>query len=169
MTATRRYLAAALLLCAVASAAAGSVFAGEDASTDRTLLRMGDGARRLTDRIVERPIPLEGLLADVDGTPPTPFEHSSGYFKLNRTKAAEMFYFYFKSRSATPSKDPVVLWMTGGPGCSSDVASSCWSSAPWNSQAERFVSTFGTSSVSKNRRVRYSPNAFNSFYLEGPS
>lgn len=122
MTATRRYLAAALLLCAVASTAAGSVFAGEDASTDRTLLRMGDGARRLTDRIVERPIPLEGLLADVDGTPPTPFEHSSGYFKLNRTKAAEMFYFYFKSRSATPSKDPVVLWMTGGPGCSSELA-----------------------------------------------
>ena len=53
--------------------------------------------------------------------PPTPFDHSAGYFRLNRTNAAEMFYFYFRSRGE-PSRDPVVLWMTGGPGCSSELA-----------------------------------------------
>jgi len=31
-----------------------------------------------------------------------------------------MFYFYFQSRRKT--NDPVVLWMTGGPGCSSELA-----------------------------------------------
>lgn len=31
------------------------------------------------------------------------------------------FYWFFESRSA-PSTDPLVLWMTGGPGCSSEVA-----------------------------------------------
>lgn len=31
-----------------------------------------------------------------------------------------MFYFFFKSRSNT--KDPVVIWLTGGPGCSSELA-----------------------------------------------
>jgi carboxypeptidase C (cathepsin A) len=37
----------------------------------------------------------------------------AGYFKLDRTHDAHMFYFYFQARR-TPSKAPVVLWMTGG-------------------------------------------------------
>eukprot|EP00892_Ulva_mutabilis_P009376 jgi/Ulvmu1/6810/UM031_0013.1 len=45
----------------------------------------------------------------------------AGYFALNRTEAAEMFYYYFESRD-DPQNDPVVLWMTGGPGCSSSDA-----------------------------------------------
>lgn len=31
------------------------------------------------------------------------------------------FLFLFKSQSDTPSDDPVVLWMNGGPGCSSFI------------------------------------------------
>ena len=89
----------------------------------------GDGDfKPLTSRIREKALDLrehffkkshdnnnEGV--DDGASPPTPFQHSAGYFKLNRTSAAEMFYFYFKSRGE-PSTDPVVLWMTGGPGCS---------------------------------------------------
>lgn len=45
----------------------------------------------------------------------------SGYFKLNRTYDAHMFFFYFSARNA-PETAPVVLWMTGGPGCSSELA-----------------------------------------------
>jgi len=44
----------------------------------------------------------------------------SGYFKLS-TGNKNYFYWFFESRSA-PSTDPVVMWMTGGPGCSSEVA-----------------------------------------------
>lgn len=36
----------------------------------------------------------------------------SGYFKLDRTHDAHMFYFYFQNRNLDP-KAPVVLWMTG--------------------------------------------------------
>lgn len=47
--------------------------------------------------------------------------HEAGYFKLNRTHEAEMFYFYFENRQQDEDA-PLVLWMTGGPGCSSELA-----------------------------------------------
>ncbi|KAL0369612.1 UNVERIFIED_CONTAM: Serine carboxypeptidase 3 [Sesamum angustifolium] len=46
--------------------------------------------------------------------------HHAGYYKLQHTKDARMFYFFFESRNRTT--DPVVIWLTGGPGCSSELA-----------------------------------------------
>lgn len=44
--------------------------------------------------------------------------HYSGYLSvLNGT--GHLFYWFFESQSAHPEKDPVVLWLNGGPGCSS--------------------------------------------------
>lgn len=34
--------------------------------------------------------------------------------------ACRMFYLFFESRER--KKDPVVIWLTGGPGCSSELA-----------------------------------------------
>jgi len=46
----------------------------------------------------------------------------SGYFKLDvGTGTKNYFFWYFESRDK-PATDPLVLWMTGGPGCSSEVA-----------------------------------------------
>ena len=107
----------ALVLALAPGALAGSAFA----SSDDAVLRMGVGARRLSARIVERPLAFpEGVVRGP--SPPTPFEHSAGYFALNRTSAAEMFYFLFRSRAPASDSSPVVLWMTGGPGCSSEIA-----------------------------------------------
>ncbi|KAL5763956.1 hypothetical protein ACOSQ2_016550 [Xanthoceras sorbifolium] len=48
------------------------------------------------------------------------FGHHAGYYKLPHTQAARMFYFFFESRQN--KNDPVVIWLTGGPGCSSELA-----------------------------------------------
>jgi len=46
----------------------------------------------------------------------------AGFIQVDPDTAdAELFYWHFESRN-DPSKDPVVLWMTGGPGCSSELA-----------------------------------------------
>ncbi|KAH1225366.1 Serine carboxypeptidase-like 49 [Glycine max] len=46
--------------------------------------------------------------------------HHAGYYSLPHSKAARMFYFFFESRNN--KDDPVVIWLTGGPGCGSELA-----------------------------------------------
>ncbi|XP_020215288.1 serine carboxypeptidase-like [Cajanus cajan] len=46
--------------------------------------------------------------------------HHAGYYSLPHSKAARMFYFFFESRKS--KDDPVVIWLTGGPGCGSELA-----------------------------------------------
>jgi len=42
---------------------------------------------------------------------------------------SRMFYFFFESRGSK-ADDPVVLWMTGGPGCSSELVV-FYENGPW--------------------------------------
>lgn len=44
-----------------------------------------------------------------------------GYITVNATYGANMFYWMFESQS-DPKNDPLVLWLTGGPGCSGMLA-----------------------------------------------
>ncbi|CAA7027746.1 unnamed protein product [Microthlaspi erraticum] len=48
------------------------------------------------------------------------FGHYAGYYSLPHSKSAKMFYFFFESRNN--NTDPVVIWLSGGPGCSSSLA-----------------------------------------------
>lgn len=45
----------------------------------------------------------------------------SGYFDINAKEDKHYFYWAFESRN-DPATDPIILWMTGGPGCSSELA-----------------------------------------------
>jgi len=46
----------------------------------------------------------------------------AGYIKLTDGALSKNYFFWFFESRSAPATDPVVLWMTGGPGCSSEVA-----------------------------------------------
>jgi len=61
--------------------------------------------------------PAEDLIENLPGLPgPAPFKQYSGY--LNGVDGKQLHYWFVES-SNNPTDDPVVLWMNGGPGCSS--------------------------------------------------
>jgi len=70
---------------------------------------------KLKGVLQEKSSPADGASTICD-----PVQQYSGYYKLT-TGDKHYFYWFFESRNA-PETDPVVLWMTGGPGCSSEVA-----------------------------------------------
>ncbi|KAJ1290880.1 hypothetical protein BS78_02G276800 [Paspalum vaginatum] len=81
-------------------------------------LPTADGVPAPAGTLVERPIRLASLATG--GVSVEDLGHHAGYYRLPNTHDARMFYFFFESRGQ--EDDPVVIWLTGGPGCSSELA-----------------------------------------------
>nr|CAB3456851.1 unnamed protein product [Digitaria exilis] len=49
---------------------------------------------------------------------PLPFDFRTGYVEVDESNGVRLFY-YFALSERSPADDPVMLWLSGGPGCTS--------------------------------------------------
>ncbi|KAL7173747.1 hypothetical protein ACSBR2_033077 [Camellia fascicularis] len=71
--------------------------------------------------MVEKTLIFPNVLGDPANNSIQFLGHHAGYYRLPHTVDARMFYFFFESRKSNKSA-PVVIWLSGGPGCSSELA-----------------------------------------------
>ncbi|XP_011624635.1 serine carboxypeptidase-like 35 [Amborella trichopoda] len=60
----------------------------------------------------------DDLVLNLPGQPPVEFRHYSGYVRLREGDGKALFYWFFEAQGNVSEK-PLLLWLNGGPGCSS--------------------------------------------------
>ncbi|XP_028798150.1 serine carboxypeptidase-like 45 isoform X1 [Neltuma alba] len=100
--------------------------------------------------------PREDEIQSLPGQPPVTFQQFAGYITIDDRKQRSMFY-YFVEAETNPTSKPLVLWLNGGPGCSSLIGA-FFEHGPFTVSAKGIV------------KNKYSWNKVaNMLYLESPA
>ncbi|CAM8902527.1 unnamed protein product [Rhodiola kirilowii] len=62
---------------------------------------------------------LSDLIHELPGQPPVGFRQYSGYVTPDHKNKQRALFYYFVEAQISPDSKPLVLWLNGGPGCSS--------------------------------------------------
>ncbi|XP_071722917.1 serine carboxypeptidase-like 45 [Rutidosis leptorrhynchoides] len=79
----------------------------------------------------------EFLVTSLPGQPKVSFKQYAGYINIDEDHDRELF-FYFVEAETDPASKPLVLWLTGGPGCSS-VGVAFFEHGPFRTQGKTIV------------------------------
>ncbi|KNA20259.1 hypothetical protein SOVF_053730 [Spinacia oleracea] len=96
-------------------------------------------------------------ITSLPGQPPVDFQQFSGYINVDETEKRNLFY-YFVQAETDPSSKPLVLWLNGGPGCSSIGAGAFAEHGPFRAKGNLLVKN----EFSWNKEA-------NMLYLESPA
>ncbi|KAK0574887.1 hypothetical protein LWI29_030477 [Acer saccharum] len=91
------------------------------------LCTLVESSPSLFDRIISLP-----------GQPQVGFEQYSGYVTVDEKKQRALFY-YFAEAEIDPTLKPLVLWLNGGPGCSSLGVGAFSENGPFRPSGEKLV------------------------------
>lgn len=85
----------------------------------------------------------------------------SGYLDISETKH---LFFWFEASRHSPKKDPVMLWLNGGPGCSSTTGHLFGASEfRWYYWFSLTVTELGACNIAdEGKNITYNPNSWNS-------
>ncbi|KAL5704335.1 sinapoylglucose--choline O-sinapoyltransferase [Ranunculus cassubicifolius] len=100
------------------------------------------------------------FLPGLDG--PLPFELETGYVSIDDSRGVELFYYFFKSEN-NPSKDPLLIWFTGGPGCSG-LSAILFESGPFKLKNEEYNGSLPNLELNKYSWTKVS----NIVYIDAP-
>ncbi|KAL8172206.1 hypothetical protein V2J09_024010 [Rumex salicifolius] len=99
------------------------------------------------------------MISRLPGQPPVKFKQYSGYITVDDKSQRDLFY-YFVEAETDPKTKPLVLWLNGGPGCSSIGAGAFTEHGPFKPKGKGLI------------RNNYSWNKgteANMIYLESPA
>ncbi|XP_008791046.2 serine carboxypeptidase-like 45 [Phoenix dactylifera] len=106
---------------------------------------------------LETNLSLQDKITKLPGQPQVSFQQFSGYITVDDRKQRALFY-YFAEAELDPSTKPLVLWLNGGPGCSSVGVGAFSENGPFRPSGQLLV------------RNEYSWNKeANMLYLETPA
>ncbi|XP_058090287.1 serine carboxypeptidase-like 35 [Magnolia sinica] len=88
-------------------------------------------------------------VSGLPGQPPVNFQHYAGYVKIRQEDEKALFYWFFEAESGVSEK-PLVLWLNGGPGCSSVAYGAAQELGPFlirNNRSELVLNNFSWNKV----------------------